>query len=98
MPLTWFKEIDSMGKKRRHRHRSPVMYTTTTWRPRHAARSLNQIIKVVAKIHHTWQRHVHVDEEEYDDAAFFLSVQNFAITQASTLTGSCSTASISNGI
>ena len=47
------------------------MYTTTTWRPRHAARSLNQIIKVVAKIHHTWQRHVHVDEEEYDDAAFF---------------------------
>ena len=71
MPLTWFKEIDSMGKKRRHRHRSPVMYTTTTWRPRHAARSLNQIIKVVAKIHHIWQRHVHVDEEEYDDAAFF---------------------------
>ena len=56
------------------------MYTTTTWRPRHAARSLNQIIKVVAKIHHTWQRHVHVDEEEYDEAAFFVTVHPDQLT------------------
>ena len=69
MPLTWFKEIDSMGKKRRLSNKSPVAHKAATWCPEHAARLLNQLIIAITRRHHTWQHHTLWDED--DDAAFF---------------------------